>query len=483
MLFIISRGLFMKRKIIEMKDSKGMVIAGLAGGSGKSVVSVGLVALWRQAGKIVAPFKKGPDYIDAGWLQCAARRNCYNLDPYLVSEDLITASFAQRSRGADISLVEGNRGLYDGVTSHGGYSTAELSLMLKLPVLLVVNCSKTTRTVAAMVLGCMTLDERITISGVILNNVATDRQRRIISEAVEYYCGIPVVGSVPRMKKDIFPMRHLGMIPHQEYSGSEGAVDFLAATMREHIDIPRVESLMSEMSPGETASSFDLLSKPEERSVKIGIMQDAAFQFYYSENLSALERCGAELVAINAIRDTSLPDIDGLYIGGGFPETSARELAANEPFRYSVREAAEAGMPMYAECGGLIYLGASILIDNIEYPLTNVFPVRYGMSNKPQAHGYSVFNVEQENPFYPPGLTVKGHEFRYSTIIEWQGAAADLVFGMTRGTGFIDSRDGLTYKNVLALYTHVHAEGTPQWASALVEKCREFRQAGGRQDQ
>ena len=466
-----------------MKHAKGVVIAGLAGGSGKSVVSVGLVARWRQAGKIVAPFKKGPDYIDAGWLQCAARRNCYNLDPYLVSEDLITASFVQRSRGADISLVEGNRGLYDGVTSHGGYSTAELSLMLKLPVLLVVNCSKTTRTVAAMVLGCMNLDERITITGVILNNVATDRQRRIISEAVEYYCGIPVVGSVPRMKKDIFPMRHLGMIPYQEYSGSEGAVDFLAATMREHIDIARVESLMGEMNPGEAETSIDLVSKPEERSVKIGILQDAAFQFYYSENLAALERCGAELVSINAIRDTSLAEIDGLYIGGGFPETSARELAANEPFRRSVREAAEAGLPIYAECGGLIYLGASILIDEIEYPLTNVFPVRYGMSNKPQAHGYSIFNVEQDNPFYPPGATVKGHEFRYSTIIEWHGSPVNLAFEMTRGTGFMDGRDGLTYKNVLALYTHVHAEGTPLWASALVEKCREFRHAGGRRDQ
>ncbi len=469
----------MTRKNIEMNHSRGIVIAGLAGGSGKSVVSVGLAARWRQAGKIVAPFKKGPDYIDAGWLQCAAGRNCYNLDPFLVKEELITASFEQRSRGADISLVEGNRGLYDGVTSHGGYSTAELSIMLKLPILLVVNCSKTTRTVAAMVLGCMKLDERVTIAGVILNNVATERQRRIISEAVEYYCGIPVVGSVPRMQKDIFPMRHLGMIPHQEYSGSDGAVEFLAETMKKHIDIARVETLMTEVRGIQTDSSIDLLSKQENCSVRIGILQDAAFQFYYSENLAALQRCGAELVAVNAIKDNSLAEVDGLYIGGGFPETSARELAANEPFRRSIREAAERGVPIYAECGGLIYLGASIVIDNREYPLTNVFPVRFGMSNKPQAHGYSVFKVERSNPFYALGLTVKGHEFRYSTILEYQGTSAELAFEMTRGTGFMNGRDGLTYKNVLALYTHIHAEGTPQWASSFVEKCREFRQADG----
>ena len=237
----------MVRKNIEMKHSRGIVVAGLAGGSGKSVVSVGLAAWWRTTGKTVAPFKKGPDYIDAGWLQCAAGRRCHNLDPYLVSEELVAASFLQRSRGADISLVEGNRGLYDGVTLDGDYSTAELALLLNLPVLLVVNCSKITRTVAAMVLGCMKFDERLTIAGVVLNNVATERQRTVISGAVEQTCKIPVVGSVPRMKKDIFPMRHLGMVPHQEYDGSGEAVDFLAGMMGEHIDVGLVESLMREV--------------------------------------------------------------------------------------------------------------------------------------------------------------------------------------------------------------------------------------------
>ncbi len=462
-----------------MIHSRGIVIAGLSGGSGKSVVSVGLAAYWRAAGKTVAPFKKGPDYIDAGWLQCAAGRRCHNLDPYLVSEELVLASFLQRSRGADISLVEGNRGLYDGVTSDGDYSTAELSLLLKIPVLLVVNCSKTTRTVAALVLGCMKFDERVAIAGVVLNNVATERQRSVISEALEQTCGIPVVGTVPRMKKDIFPMRHLGMVPHQEYVGSDDAVDFLAGTMAEHIDIALVESLLAEVGGHVPSATPDLLAKPDVRTVRIGILQDAAFQFYYSENLAALERCGAELVALNALEDDSLQGVDGLYIGGGFPETSARELSENEGFRNAIREAAEQGLPIYAECGGLIYLGAAIAIGGREYPLVNVFPVRYGMSHRPQAHGYSAFTVTGDNPFYPSGSTVKGHEFRYSTVDHWSGSAAELPFEMTRGTGFMDGRDGLIYKNVLALYTHIHAEGTPFWAPALVEKCRAFRAAGG----
>ncbi len=365
------------------------------------------------------------------------------------------------------------------MTRDGDYSTAELSLLLKLPVLLVVNCSKTTRTVAAMVLGCMKFDERVAIAGVVLNNVATERQRSVISEAVEHACGIPVVGTVPRMKRDIFPMRHLGMVPHQEYSGSDDAVDFLAETMGEHIDITLVESLMKEVKGPGPSPSPDLLAKPDVRIVRIGILQDAAFQFYYSENLAALERCGAELVELNALEDDSLQGVDGLYIGGGFPETSARELSENRSFRNSIREAAEQGLPIYAECGGLIYLGASIAISGREYPLVNLFAVRYGMSNRPQAHGYSAFTVAGDNPFYPPGAMVKGHEFRYSTVEQWSGSAAELPFEMTRGTGFMDGRDGLIYKNVLALYTHIHAEGTPLWAPALVEKCREFRAAGG----
>ena len=462
-----------------MKHSRGIVVAGLSGGSGKSVVSVGLAAWWRAAGKTVAPFKKGPDYIDAGWLHRAAGRRCHNLDPYLVPEELVSASFLQRSRGADISLVEGNRGLYDGVTRDGEYSTAALALLLKVPVLLVVNCSKTTRTVAALVLGCMKFDERLTIAGVVLNNVATERQRTVISGAVEQTCKIPVVGSVPRLKKDIFPMRHLGMVPHQEYDGSAAALDFLAETMAEHIDIAQVEALLEVVGDAKPAAAPDLLAKPDVRTVRIGILQDAAFQFYYSENLDALERCGAELVALNALEDDSLHGVDGLYIGGGFPETSARELSENRGFRNSIREAAAAGLPIYAECGGLIYLGAAIAIGGREYPLVNVFPVCFGMSKRPQAHGYSAFTVTADNPFYPRGATVKGHEFRYSTVEKWPGKAADLPFEMTRGTGFMGGRDGLIHNNVLALYTHIHAEGTPLWAPALVEKCREFRLAGG----
>jgi cobyrinic acid a,c-diamide synthase len=462
-------------------EKKGLVIAGLAGGSGKSVVSVGITAALARQGRRVVPFKKGPDYIDAGWLQLAAGRRCYNLDPFLMTKEAIHRSFTMHSADADLVIVEGNRGLYDGVDAGGGYSTAELALTLSLPVLLVVNCTKTTRTVAAMILGCQQFDKRIDIKGVVLNQIATERQRLLVTESVEKYTGIPVLGSIPRLKRDIFPMRHLGMVPHQEYTDSHGALDFLIDLITDNVDLERVEAIMGAVpEPAVTVlkeQDNPAVSTPPK--VKIGILQDAAFQFYYSENLEALEKAGAQLVPMNALRDNILPELDGLYIGGGFPETSAGALAANTAFRQSVKKAAENGLPIYAECGGLIYLGSSIVLEEEEFPLVGVFPIRFEMSARPQAHGYTIFHVEKDNAFYSPGTEVKGHEFRYSKILEWQGSVDQLVLKMVRGQGFKNGRDGLTYKNVLALYTHVHADGTPEWAGNFVQRCRTAKGPGG----
>jgi cobyrinic acid a,c-diamide synthase len=457
--------------------TKGIVVAGLAGGSGKSVVSVGLTAALARQGKSVVPFKKGPDYIDAGWMKLAAGRNCYNLDPFLMSNESINDSFLTHSEGADIVVLEGNRGLYDGVNIEGGFSTAELALSLNLPVLLVVNCTKTTRTVAAMVLGCLKLDERVDIRGVVLNQIGTKRHQSIVTQAVEKYTGVPVLGAVPRMKRDIFPMRHLGVTPHQEYEGSDEAMQLLAETASEHLDIDRIQEIMAPVG-GKKGVAVVKDDAAKEKKLRIGLLMDEAFQFYYSENLEALEQLGAELIMINAMEEETLPALDGLYIGGGFPETSARALAANSSFRDSVKAAALAGLPIYAECGGLIYLGESIELDGKEYPLAGVFPIRFGMSGKPQAHGYSIFEVDKENPFYENGAEVKGHEFRYSTILEWTGKSEDLVLKMKRGVGFSEGREGLTMNNVLALYTHIHAMGTPEWAGGFMQRCHIVKKEG-----
>lgn len=454
-------------------DMKGIIIAGLGGGSGKSVVAVGLCAYYAKLGKRVLPFKKGPDYIDAGWLSLASGHGCYNLDPFLMEQQALVQSFECRAATAEMVIVEGNRGLYDGVDAHGGYSTGELAKLLDLPVLLVVDCTKTTRTIAALVLGCKVLDPEVNIVGVVLNRIGSVRHEKIIREAVETYAGVPVVGAYRRLKRDIFPMRHLGVTPFQEYDGAGDAIADLAQGVAEHLDIERVESLMADLAGRFNVAKPNLLP---EAKVKIGVIQDAAFQFYYPENFQALRERGAELVFINSLTDQALPDdLDGLYIGGGFPETSAPLLARNSSFRASVKGAAEQGLPIYAECGGLIYLGSEITLNADSHPLVGVFPVTFTIKKRPQAHGYTVARATAINPFYAENTEVKGHEFRYSKIGNWSGSCADLGLKMERGVGFAEGGDGLIYKNVLALYTHVHAIGTPEWAEALVAKAKEFK--------
>jgi len=342
-----------------------------------------------------------------------------------------------------------------------------------LPVLLVVDCTKTTRTVAALVLGCQKLDPRVMIRGVILNRLGTARHESIVRQAVEHYTGIPVVGAVPRSKTDYFPQRHLGLTPYHEHDGADQAISMLADIAKKHLDLNTIRNLMGDV--GQPGILAEAISGETSTKVRIGILKDAAFQFYYPENLDALVAEGAELVAINAMTARTLPELDGLYIGGGFPETGARRLAENSSFRQSVKLAAESGLPIYAECGGLIYLGESILLDGEEYPLAGVFPIRFGLNRKPQAHGYTKLMVSGRNPFYKVGERIKGHEFRYSTILSWQGDQADLALEMERGVGFMDNMDGLIYKNVLALYTHIHALSTPQWAGRLVARALEFK--------
>ena len=462
---------------MQQQTVKSVVLAGLSGGSGKSVVSVGLIAALRRRQHGVVAFKKGPDYIDAGWLGKAAGRPCYNLDPYLMAPQTIVTTFQSHLTDCSFAVVEGNRGLYDGVSAAGEYSTAELALLLDLPVLLVVNCAKTTRTVAALVLGCQAFEPRLHFAGVILNQIATARHESIIRQAVERYTDLPVLGVMPRLHRDIFPLRHLGVTPHQEYGAADEAVAALAAAVEAHFDLDAACAAMRPVLPLPPAPRPVRVRQDE---VTIGVFRDAAFQFYYEENLEALRAAGARLVPIDTLQAETLPaDLDGLYIGGGFPETSARELADNTSFRASVRTQIEAGLPVYAECGGLIFLGRSILLEGREYPLAGVFPVTFSLAKKPQAHGYSTCTVEQANSFYPVGTKVRGHEFRYSVVHDWQGETGDLVLAMERGTGFAEKRDGLVHKNVLALYTHVLASATPEWATGFLAAAR--RHAAGRQ--
>lgn len=459
--------------------AKGVVVAGLGGGAGKSVVAVGLAAVLKERGYSVVPFKKGPDYIDAGWLGEAAGGPCFHLDPYLMEDETIVRAFFSHCQGKDYAVIEGNRGLFDGVDSAGTYSTAELATLLGLPVLLVVDCTKTTRTVAAMIYGCCHFSPGLEIEGVILNRIGSSRHEKVIREAVEEYTSVPVLGAFERMERDVFPMRHLGVTPFQESAGVAETVAELAEKVESSCDLARIQEIMVD-SPAEKRGFRPVYSRTNiSKDVRIGVIRDEAFQFYYPDNLLALEEQGAEIVTLNALTDKELPEVDGLYIGGGFPETSARDLSGNLSFRESLRQWAEKGLPVYAECGGLIYLAESIILEEGEFPLAGVFPVKFTLEVKPQAHGYTVLRALAGNPFYEEGAVIKGHEFRYSKVAAWPDNAQTMSFSVERGVGLAEKRDGLSYRNVLALYTHVHALATPEWAEGLVGKARQFKDSNG----
>jgi cobyrinic acid a,c-diamide synthase len=468
-----------------------LVIAGLRGGSGKTTLSVGLIASWSKKGLEVVPYKKGPDYIDAGWLSSAAGRPCYNLDPFLIGREKVLVSFRRHYEAAQCAVIEGNRGLYDGMDEAGTYSTAELAKLLKSPVLLIIDCTKVTRTSAAMVLGIQRFDRRVDIRGVVLNRIAGARHEKVVKESIEKYCGIPVMGAIPRLRDDFFTERHMGLVPFQEHPEVERIVARAAEIAETYLDADGIrkiaegsgnldgergtqgERLRKRAKWGNSVDRSSLTQRPSP-AVTIGIVRDSAFQFYYPENFDALEQGGGRLLEVSALQAKELPDIDALYIGGGFPETNAIALARNTSFRKSLKRAVERGLPVYAECGGLMYLGKSLSLGGKSYEMVGIFPLTFRLESRPQAHGYTIVKVTRENPFYRKGTVLKGHEFHYSRVTEASGSpdtgTLDFSFTMQRGEGIANKKDGLCYKNVLATYTHLHAYGAPEWADGLIKR-------------
>ncbi len=457
-----------------------ILIGAFRGGAGKTLVSLGLLASWRSKGKGLSVFKKGPDYIDAAWLSSAAAAPCYNLDTYLMGAEGVVRSFAARTGGSDIAVVEGNRGLFDGVDAEGRHSSAVLAKLLGLSVFLVVDCTKSTRTVAALLRGCQVLDEEVTIEGVILNQVSTPRHEGIVRTSIEKYCGIPVLGAIPRAKKTGLSERHLGLFPAQEHGAVEETLHAIKELVEAHVNIDslwdvaeRHGATLPERVCEEARAPKDAFppeGAPPFAGIRVGVVRDRAFHFYYPENIEALRDRGAEVVDVEASRDPVLPDLDALYIGGGFPETQARELAENKSFKRSLHEAVESGLPVYAECGGAIYLGKGLEWKGHLYPLVDVFPIVYRFHERPQGHGYTLLKVERENPLFPRGTRLKGHEFHYAGMHEWEEAGVRFACSVERGYGFDGSREGLCYKNAYATFSHLHALGESHWADCFLKR-------------
>jgi len=465
-----------------------IVTAALRGGAGKTILSIGLIAAWKKHGKKVAPFKKGPDYIDAGWLALAAGRPCHNLDTFLIKPELVLSSFLSRFTPADVAVIEGNRGLFDGIDAKGSTSTAELAKLLNAPVILCIDCTKTTRTAAAAVLGCLRFAPEVNIKGVVLNRVAGRRHEQIVRDSIETHCGLPVVGAIPKLKEQRFPERHMGLVPTPEHNWAGESIAAAEQMALAYLDLDALEKIAREAGRLAPAGSDSHRRPPaggqdgilgdysgRQDRPRIGIIKDSAFQFYYPENIEALESLGARVFFFSPLGGAFPKEIDALYIGGGFPETHAAELAQNTAFKARLRRLARDGLPVYAECGGLMYLGEALVLEEKSFPMVGLLPVVFGFSKKPQGHGYTVMEVERDNPYFKAGTQLKGHEFHYSRVLKWRGCSQDMVFSVKRGAGFYNGRDGIVYKNVLATYTHIHALGSPFWARALVKSAARYR--------
>jgi cobyrinic acid a,c-diamide synthase len=375
-------------------------------------------------------------------------------------------------------VIEGNRGLYDGMDHQGTYSTAEIAKLLRAPVIPIIDCTKATSTIAAMVLGCQNMDSNVAIKGVVLNRVATGRQESTIRKAVETSCSMPVVGAIPRLKNDPFPERHMGLVPFQERQDIKKSMKAVYEIAKKYLNLDAIRDIAEN---AKELTGRDVKEPARERaalslndsitpgsSLKIGIIRDSAFQFYYHENFEELERRDAQLIEVSPLRERELPDIDALYIGGGFPETHAIALAENTGFKDSLCRAIETGLPVYAECGGLMYLGKSLAIGGKKYLMAGVFPIAFSLEKKPQAHGYTMVEVEEKNPFFPTGCVLKGHEFHYSRVTSIEENSIHLAFKVKRGQGILHGMDGIWYNNVFATYTHLHALGSPEWADGMI---------------
>jgi cobyrinic acid a,c-diamide synthase len=438
--------------------------------SGKTTLAIGLAAALAARGEAVQPFKKGPDYIDPLWLGLAAGRPCYTLDPYLSGADELRAEFAQRMRNATLALVEGNKGLYDGLALDGSNSNAALAAMLGTPVVLVIDARGMTRGIAPLILGFQAFDPAIRIAGVILNQLGGARHEAKLRAVIAHYTGVPVLGAVQYDEQLAIAERHLGLVPSNEAQAARARVEAIAGRVAAQVDLDAL------LAVARSAGAFDapamrVPARANRAPLRLGIARDSAFGFYYPGDLEALRDAGAELVPFDALRDRRLPEVDALFIGGGFPETQMAALSANAELRAAVRNAIEAGLPAYAECGGLMYLARSIEWDGRRAEMTGALPADIVMHARPVGRGY-VHLRETGNGLWPAqaGL-IRAHEFHYSSV-ENLAPGARFAYTVERGHGIDGCYDGLVHKNLLASYCHLRDVAEHRWARRFVEFAR-----------
>ena len=442
--------------------------------SGKTTVSIGLCAALKQRGHSVQPFKKGPDYIDPMWLTQASGRVCRNLELYLMDRDEVAASFVRNS--SEFNLVEGNKGLYDGLALDGSNSNAGLAKVLDLPVVLVIDARGMTRGIAPLILGYQAFDKEINIAGVILNNLGGSRHESKLREVIAHYTDVPVIGSIQYDARLTIIERHLGLMPSNESKESSARIKALGAAIESQVELDKLLSL----SRRETLNlpvTAKISAFPPPVKIRIGIAQDRAFGFYYADDIDALTAAGAEIVPFDTTQDSRLPKVDALFIGGGFPEVFAAELEANSSMRADIKHAIDTGMPVYAECGGLMYLSRQITYKGSTHAMVGAIPGDVVMHDKPVGRGYVHLTENSQHPWQQANeedRPIRAHEFHYSSL-ENLPADARFAYRVSRGHGIDGMHDGYLTHNLLASYAHLRSVSGNNWAARFVTYIRQAK--------
>ncbi len=444
--------------------------------SGKTTLSIGLCRALRDRGLAVQPFKKGPDYIDPMWLGHAAGRPCYNLDFYTQERPEILASLHRHADGADLALIEGNKGLYDGLDLEGSNSNAALARLTRTPVVLVINVQGMTRGIAPLVLGYQAFEPEVRIAGIILNQIRGSRHERKLRAVLEHYTDVPVVGAVYHDDAMTIAERHLGLVPSNESADARAFIEHIGQRVAEQVDLDAILAIAA-AAPPLPESTIEPPTPAAERDVRIAIARDPAFGFYYPDDLEALKAAGAELLPFSPLDDSRLPECDGLFLGGGFPETHMDRLAANAPMRAAIRDAIEAGLPAYAECGGLMYLARNLRWDTHEAEMVGVLPASAVMHERPMGRGYVQLEETPDHPWPgEPGQTVfPAHEFHYSALETPLPPDQRFAYRVRRGTGVDGQHDGIVHRNLVASYAHLRDTSHNHWAGRFVQFVRACR--------
>jgi len=441
--------------------------------SGKTSVSIGLTAALANRGLAVQPFKKGPDYIDPLWLGRAAGRACYNLDFFTMSHAEILATYGSGAAAADISLIEGNKGLYDGLDVEGADSNAALAKLLSVPVVLVIDTSGMTRGVAALIGGYLDFDLDVDIRGVILNKVGGTRHEGKLRAALERYTDTKVLGAIGRDRALEIPERHLGLVPANESDRADATIARLADAVSAGVDVEHLIEIAGAADlPSETQATATP-AKPDP-DVRIAIARDAAFGFYYQDDLEAFADAGAELIPFDALSDSRLPEADGLFIGGGFPETHLAALTANQSLLTDIRQALSGGMPAYAECGGLMYLARSIEWQGVKHNMVGAVPGDVIVDDRPQGRGYVLIEDTGKSLWPPasheapnPAAGIPAHEFHYARLENLSGDL-EYAYRVLRGHGIDGQHDGLLVGNLQAGFAHHRNKEANPWVDRFV---------------